>query len=490
MADVIVIGAGISGLTAAYLLCKAGHDVTVLEQCAAPGGRMRSERIGGFLMEYGANSIVTPAPAVETLVTQLGLDPEKVTRSAAARCRYLVRDGRMRSLPLQPCRFLLSDFFTFPGRLRMLMEPFIPALNDDETVAGFVRRRFGSELLDYVVDPLVAGLLAGDPEQLSVGAAFPQLKQLERCGGSVIGGVIKSRFRHGAKPAVGGPGRRVLSSFRRGLGALPCAVAQRLTGRVFLGHRVEAVHHRAGGGYRVKVRRGSITQWTAADSVIVALPAYAAAAVLCGLEPKIAAALAEIRHPPLAVVFLGYRAQSIAHPLDGVGVLTPAVEKRSALGMLFSSTLFAGRAPPGHVALTAFIGGARQPQLALLKPRELEELAGSEVQQLLGGRARPLIARTHCWRYGLPQPGLNHAQRIAALAALESEHLGLFFTGNYFSGVSAPACIQQASDAARRVERYLALPRSCPTHARQRVPDHELPHDAGHVIAPCAAPVE
>jgi len=455
VAEVIVIGAGISGLTAAYLLRASGHDVVVFDQGDVPGGRMCSERIDGFLMEYGANTIMTPAPAAEALVAQLGLDPEKVTRSAAARYRYLVRGGRMRGLPLQPCRFLLCDFFSLPGRLRMLMEPFVPAQHDDETVAAFVRRRFGGEVLDYVADPLVAGLLAGDPEQLSVGAAFPRLKQLERCAGSVIGGIIKSRFRHSAKAAAGDPGRRVLSSFRQGLGTLPRAIAQRLTGRIFLGHRVEAVHHKAGGGYRVKVRHGSVAQWTAADSIIVALPAHAAAAVLCGLDQRIAGALAEIRHPPLAVVFFGYRAQSIAHRLDGVGVLAPAVEKRGALGMLFSSTLFSERAPPGHVALTAFVGGARQPQLALLKPDELQDLVHREVQQLLGGREPPLMARTHCWRYGLPQPGLDHAQRLGRIATGESEHAGLFLTGNYFSGVSTAACIQQAFDTAQRVTQYL-----------------------------------
>lgn len=455
MAEVIVIGAGISGLAAAYRLRARGHDVMVFDQGDVPGGRMRSERIDGFLMEYGANSIMTPAPAADTLVAQLGLEPEKVTRGAAAHRRYLVRGGRMRGLPLQPCRFLLCDFFSLQGRLRMLMEPFVPVQHDDETVAGFVRRRFGRELLDYVADPLVAGLLAGDPGQLSVGAAFPRLKQLERRAGSVLGGIIKSRFRHGAK-AAGSPGSRVLSSFRQGLGTLPRAVAQRLAGRVFFGHRVEAVDHKAGGGYRVKVRHGAVAQWAAADSIIVALPAYAAAAVLCGLDPRIAGALAEIRHPPLAVVFLGYRAQSIAHRLDGVGMLAPAVEKRSALGMLFSSTLFAGRAPPEHVALTAFVGGARQPQFARLAPDELQDLVHGEVQQLLGGRAAPLVARTHCWRHGLPQPGLDHAQRLGRIAAGESEHAGLFLTGNYFSGVSTAACIQQAFDIAQRVAQYLA----------------------------------
>lgn len=455
MAEVIVIGAGISGLTAAYALRESGYDVAVLDQCSVPGGRMRSERIDGFLMECGANSMVTPAPAAETLVAELGLEPEKIARSNAARHRYLVRGARARSLPLQPHRFLLCDFLSLPGRLRVLMEPFVPAQHDDETVADFVRRRFGGELLDYVVDPLVAGLLAGDPEQLSVDAAFPQLKQLERCAGSVIGGIIKSRFRHGAKSAAGDPRRRVLSSFRQGLGTLPRAVASRLAGRVFLGHRVEAVQQRAG-GYRVKVRRGSLVRWTTADSVIVALPAYAAAAVLYGLDPRITEALAEIRHPPLAVVFLGYRAQSIAHPLDGVGVLTPAVEKRGALGMLFSSTLFAGRAPPGHVALTAFVGGARQPELALLGPDELKDLVHSEVRQLLGGRAPPLVAHTYHWRHGLPQPGLDHASRIDKMRAFAADHRGLFLTGNYISGVSTAACVEQAFATARNAAHYLA----------------------------------
>ena len=457
MAEVIVIGAGISGLTAAYLLHAGAHDVVVFDQGDVPGGRMRSERIDGFLMEHGANSVVGPAPAVEDLIVGLDLDGEKVTRSAAARSRYLVRAGRAHALPVTPCRFFMSGFFSLGGRLRLLMEPWVPVHRDDETIAAFTRRRLGQEMLDYVVDPLAAGLYAGDPRQLSVSAVFPQLKRLERCRGSIVLGAIGGRLRRDGRFALYGPGNRILFSLREGLGTLPCSLADRLAGRIFPGHRVVSMQRGAGGRFRVLVRCGAAAWWIMADSVVIALPAYAAANVLDELDRRAAETLAQIGHPPLAVVFLGYRANAIAHPLDGLGVLMPAIEKRNVLGILFSSTLYPGRAPAEHVALTAFVGGARQPQLAMLHPDELIALVHSEVRQVLGAAAAPVLARTRRWRYGLPQPGLDHERRIATIAALEGEHPGLFLTGNYFSGVSTTACIAQARQSAARVECYLSF---------------------------------
>jgi oxygen-dependent protoporphyrinogen oxidase len=245
------------------------------------------------------------------------------------------------------------------------------------------------------------------------------------------------------------------------LGTLPRSLAERLAGRIFPGHRVESVRRGAGGRFRVSVRRGAAAQWVMADSVVVALPAYAAANVLHELDRCVAETLSEISHPPLAVVFLGYRASAIVHRLDGLGMLMPAIEKRNVLGILFSSTLFPGRAPAEHVALTAFVGGARQPQLAMLESDELAALVHGEVRQLLGGRAAPVVARTRCWRRGLPQPGVDHAQRLGRIATGESEHTGLFLTGNYFSGVSSVACITQAFDTAQRVAQHFARRSAC-----------------------------
>ncbi len=456
MARVIVAGAGISGLTAAYALRNAGHEVMVLDQGRRAGGRMHSEHMAGFLMEYGPNGMRFPAPCAEDLVADLGLAPEAVGRGAGARNRYLVRDGRIHALPMQPLRFFLSGFLSPACRLRLLMEPFVSANHDDETVAEFARRRFGREVLDYLMDPLIAGVCAGDPEQLSVSAVLPHLKRLERVYGSVVLAAIRSRFGAGTRGSACNFEKRALFSFRGGLGVLPQAIARRLADRPFLNQCVESVRRAAGGGFVVTVRERRAMRLLKADSVVIALPAHAAALTVDRLDPGVAETLAQISHPPLAVVFLGYRAQAIEHPLDGAGMLTPAVEGRNVLGMIFSSTLFAGRAPPGHVALTVFVGGARQPQLALLKPGELQDLAHDEARRLLGARAAPLLARTHICRRGLPQPGLDHAQRLARIAAVESEHAGMFLTGNYFSGVSTAACIQQAFDTAQRVTQYLA----------------------------------
>lgn len=455
--DIAVIGAGISGLTTAHALASAGHDVVVLDRRSAPGGRIHTERRDGFLVEHGPNSLVSPAPGAESLIESLGLADTRIERGERVRQRYLVRDGRAHALPLDPFGFFASGFFSLRGRLRLLGEPFIRPEPADETVAGFIARRFGRELLDYVFDPLVGGLYAGEAEQLSTAALFPHLKRLEHEHGSIVRGVLAARR---AGRSGFDPGKRRLFSFADGMATLPARLLNELPGRVRFGIRVKAVEPLRA-GFRLRLREGEQTASFRARSVVVALPAYAAARALAPLSTETGAALAGIEHPPLAVVALGFRAADIGHPLDGLGVLMPKVERRGVLGMLFSSTLFTGRAPDGNALLTAYVGGARQPELALRPREELEGLVLAEVRDLLGVKGMPVFSSVRYWRYGLPQPGLGHERRIAALRALEAEWPGLFVTGNYLSGVSTAACIDAALATAERATQQPGISTAC-----------------------------
>jgi oxygen-dependent protoporphyrinogen oxidase len=434
---------------------RQGHEVVVLDRGAVPGGRIRTEQRAGFLVEHGPNSMISPAPGAEHLITSLGLSGERIDKGSGVRHRYLVRDGHAHALPLDPLGFFSSGFFSLRGRLRMLAEPFVRRGPQDESVADFVRRRFGRELLDYVFDPLVGGIYAGNPENLSMAALLPRLKQLEQHYGSVVRGVAAKAL-SGMDPRFD-PRHRNLFSFRQGMASLPQQLAATLGPRLWSGVRVEGLRAEAGGGFQLSLRDGDSDTSLRVDGVVVALPAYAAARVLAPLEPSVADGLAAIDHPPLVVVALGYRRAQIAHPLDGLGVLTPTVERRKILGFLFSSTLFAQRAPEDHVLLTAYVGGARQPELAQLPREDLIAMVRAEAADLLDAKGDPVFDSLRYWRQSLPQPDLGHARRIAALRTLEEEYPGLVVTGNYVAGVSTAACIDAAIAAAGRIPQESAL---------------------------------
>lgn len=447
--DVVVVGGGVSGLATAHDLKRRGCQVVVLERQAHPGGNAISERLDGFLVEHGPSTVNAASPAALDYSRELGLDGDQCDLGAGVRRRYLVEDGSLRAISIHPLGFLLSNYLSVAGRIRLMAEIAAPRRNGEgeETVEAFCSRRFGSEFARRVMDPLVGGLFAGRASELSVSAVFPTLVRMEQESRSISLGILRRR-RSGGKM----PGRR-LFSWRDGVGSLPRALAAGLGASVRTGVAVRRIRQRPG-GFRVDVgSQGAIDT----KAVVLATQPHVAAQLLEGLDSDAAAAAGGIEAPPLAVVFLGYRAEQVAHPLDGLGYLAAQSESDGLSGAQFCSTMFPGRAPDGCVSIAGYIGGARAPERARLPQADLLAMARDEFGQLIGARGEPVVSRVRHWPLGLPQYGLGHGARIAELSGL-SQHLpGFFLTGNYFSGPSVAVCLTVARDVANNVGQFLDL---------------------------------
>ncbi len=453
-ADVIVVGGGISGLASAWEIQQQGARVLVLEAGTHAGGCITTARESGCLLESGPNSALETTPLIRPLLDALGIAGSRIPANPEANNRYILRDGRLNALPLSPLAFLATPLFSTRAKLRLLREPFIArgAADAEESVADFVRRRLGAEFLDYAINPFVGGVYAGDPEQLSVAAAFPRLHELEQAHGSLIRGQLagaRARRRNPEKSKQSAP----MFAFQEGMQTLTDAIAHRLP-RIELGTKVESVTA-SDGRYVIEAISSGVRREFCARAVLLAVPAYAAAGLVAPIAQPAAAALAAIPYPPVAVVHSVYRRSAIAHPLDGFGMLIPECEHRQALGTIFSSTLFGNRAPEGLVLLTTFIGGVRQPDLARLDETAIADTAHAEHAALLGASARPEFVRTTCWPQAIPQYTLGHSARMRQVAEAERGYPGLFFCANYRGGVSIGDCIKSADRAAGEVAAFL-----------------------------------
>jgi oxygen-dependent protoporphyrinogen oxidase len=449
MIDVAVIGGGVSGLATAHALMGLGHQVVVLERQVGAGGNAVSERLGGFLMEHGPSSLSPATPEAVALWRELGLEDQCLELGAGVRRRYFVGDGALQSISAHPLGLFLSGYLSLGARARVLSEALVARGGDEaeETVAAFFSRRFGAEFVDKIVDPLVGGLYAAIASELSMSAVFPKLVEMEREDGSVTRGALRRWRAGGAMPA------RRMFSWRDGVAVLPRALVRRLGPAVRTGVAVRRIG-RLPGGFLVEAGPAGAVQ---AKAVVVATQPHVAADLLDGVDPVAAEAAAAIDAPPLAVVFLGYRRDQVEHPLDGLGYLTARGEGRALTGAQFCSTMFAGRAPDGHVALAGYIGGARAPEQAGLPAAQLSAIVRGEFSELLGARGEPVVARVRQWPRGLPQYRLGHPRRVAVLWSTHERTPGLFVTGNYLVGPSVPYCLAQACNSAAGVDAYLAV---------------------------------
>jgi oxygen-dependent protoporphyrinogen oxidase len=446
---IAILGAGITGLTAAWQLRRAGFAPVVFEKSGRVGGAIGAVQSDEWLHELGPNSLLEGSAAVARFVDDVGLGVRRLYASPAAKQRYVVRGGRLVAMPTSPLAFATTPLFSLRAKLKLLGEPWRPPAPAaaEESVADFVLRRLGREFLDYAINPFVGGVYAGDPTRLSVRHAFPKLHALEQEHGSLIRGALKRRN------ASGGPKGRIFS-FPHGLGELPEAIARPFGDAIRLRTAVTSLR-RSDQAWQIVSSCNQAPRVEEFDAIVCALPADALAGLTIDGEPRLAS-LHEIEHPPVVSVFTGFKREDVAHPLDGFGVLMPQVEHGLILGTLFSSSLFPGRAPEGHVALTTFVGGMRSPELAALDDSELLRVVQAELERLVGVRAAPVYTHLKRWPRAIPQYALGYERFQTAIRATESASPGFFIGGNARDGISLANCIESGNRLATEVVSFLS----------------------------------
>lgn len=466
MTRIVIVGAGISGLSTAHYLLRnlsgAGKsaEMVILEAEKVPGGKMRTIHEEGFRMEWGPNGFLTNKPFSLDLVRELRIEDRLALSSDLARKRFIYSGGTLHRLPETPPAFLRSTLLSLPGRLRVMAEPFAqePPRGVDESLGDFARRRLGNEALEKLIDPMVTGIFAGDPDRMSLRSCFPLICDLEEKYGGLIWGMIslaRERRKAGVKREMSaGPGG-VLTSFDEGVQTLIDILAERLSDGLHLGVAVRGAKHRDG-KLLLSIEEDGQNGEIDADVVVFATPAYAASEILRPLDEELGDALAGIPYSPISVVALGYDKNTLGNPLDGFGFLIPRGERRKILGALWDSSVFANRAPEGKALIRAMVGGVRGPELASLPERDLVVLTREELAAIMGISAEPVLARAFFHEKGIPQYLVGHGKVLDRIEERLAAHPGIFVNSNAYRGIALNDCVLQSRLTAERIAGTLA----------------------------------
>ena len=450
---VVVIGAGISGLTSAYLLHKEGFDVTILEAKDTVGGSIESVFENGFLFDRGPNSALETTPLIAQLIEELELKDQFVYANKEGNRRYILKNNQLVALPMSPPAFFKTKLFSGKAKLRLLAEPFIKKSADGyyQSIAEFVTRRLGKEFLDYAINPFVAGVYAGNPEDLSVKSAFPKLFALEEEYGGLIVGTIRSIRKRKKRKEQSKQSAKMLS-FIDGMQILPEAIKLSLEDRVKLSSPVVSVKRTSDGKYGVAYSQGDKNFTILTDVVLSTIPAYKAADLFGPFDDRLKRHLSEVFYPPVLVLYLAYKKEDVGQLLNGFGFLIPSKEKKSFLGAIWSSVIFPNRSDDDTAAFTLFIGGSRNPGFVDKNENDVINIAREEFEEIMKITGSPVYSSKRFWEKAIPQYTIGYVEHENYFDHFEKDNKGIFLSGNYRGGISVGDCIKNAEPVVERIK--------------------------------------
>ena len=462
----VVVGGGIAGLVAAFELAEAGWAVTLLEAADGCGGKIATYAHQGLVVEGGADSMLSAKPAGIALCRRLGLEDRLIDTRTEDRRTFVWWAGRLRALPEglvlgSPVRapaLLRSGLLSPRGAARMAKDVLVPPRRDgaDESIAGFFTRRLGAEAYERVVEPLLAGIHAGDATQLSLAATFPRFVEMERKHGGLVRAAAATRGAAATGPAAAG--HTPFVSLQDGMGELTRALEARLDragAKVVTGCRVGGLRPgRAGdgeaGGWEVEIAPGGGSP-IRADAVVLATPAHVTAALLRPLLPEAAALLDQVPHAGTATVSFAYREEHMGRRPAGFGFVVPRAAGRKIIAATWSSKKWPGRAPEGTALVRGYVGGIGREDVLDLSDGAIIRLVEGELADLAGITGVPRSVEVHRYPAGMPQYTIGHQDRVARVREQVAARPGLAVTGATYGGVGIPDCITDATTAARSV---------------------------------------
>lgn len=452
---IIVLGAGISGLTAAYLLKKEGFSVTVLEKKENAGGSIETIIENGFLFDRGPSSSLETYPVIKTIIEDLDLSEELIYADKKGNKRYILKNNELIPLPMSPRAFLSSKLFSAKAKLRLLTEPFIKRANKEESIAEFVKRRIGKEFLDYAISPFVSGVYAGDPSKLSIKYAFPKLHKLEREYGSLILGTIRT-IRKRKKSAEKSKQSAKMFSFKNGMETLPNKIALFLDNNLITSTEVQSILKKDN-SYNIVFYKDGEQKTLFADSVVSTIPAYALSNIIANIDQDFAKILNDVFYPSVLVLYIGYKKSDVHRSLDGFGFLIPQKEEKSFLGAIWNSVLFPYRTDNDNVCFTLFIGGATKERISGTTTGAPIKKAISEFQQIMNIKNVPVYTSYKLWKKAIPQYNIGYEKVDKAIKQFESNNPGFFLGGNYRRGIALGDCLHSAEIIRDEVKKYFTL---------------------------------